>query len=262
MTTITTPGGDLIEVVPDDDFIDVFDIAPNDFRLWAPRQSVLSALWHEGVIRDSSGSCTAALHRRAGRYGYNASQVGVTSLLNSKMMRAVLERDVDGKRTKRIQLVRLPENYVARLRGTKSKAVPPNPKMVEFAKTLSFGPPEPVPEPPTEDVAAAVARELLAEVVRIVTARPDPLNDKEVKERLANSLAYTEKLRKELRETGDELRAVKLERDSLRQGLKLMEANFDKALGDNRRVIDEEVRKQTARLMQARPTTTGGDDAD
>lgn len=125
-------------------------------------------------------------------------------------------------------------------------------------------PPEPVvPEPtPGDDAAAAVARELLAEVVRIVTRRPEQLEDAAIKERLANALTHGEKLRRELRDAGEELAAVKVERDGLRQRLRLSEANLNKALGDpGKRFIDEEVRKHVDRLMQAKPgTAKGGDD--
>jgi hypothetical protein len=284
MTTITTPAGDLIEVVPDTDFMEVFDVKRSDLSLWGPRQPILEALWHEGAVLDrKTGSAVADLHRRTQRYGYPSSQVAVSSILRSRVMGALIERDLNGKRTYRIQLMLLPESYVARLQATKLRAVKPNPKMVEFAESLNFGSlvgppaqkptkeagpvadqpvPEAVPAPDViEDAAAAVARELLAEVVRIVTQRPESVDARDLKERLANSLMYTDKLRKELRQTGDELAAVKAERDSLRKFLQIAETNLEKALGgDGRRFIDAEVQKRISRLMQAKPTTKDDDD--
>jgi len=286
MTTITTPGGDLIEVVSDEDFIEVYDVNRIDFRIWRPKAPLLEALWHEGIVEDrKSGRATALLWQRAKRYGSDVSQVSVGQMLRESFMSGAVERDLNGKRTYRIQLVRLPQTYVNRLQSTESKAVKPDPKWVERADYLdpstlrSFGGPpaqeptkeaepvaaHPVPEAAPasdviEDAAAAVARELLAEVVRIVTKRPEPVEAGELKERLANSLTYTEKLRRELRETGDELHAVKEERDALRRRLAVAEANIDKALGDSRRFVDEEVRKQMDRIMSAKPTSSKGSD--
>jgi uncharacterized protein (DUF3084 family) len=86
--------------------------------------------------------------------------------------------------------------------------------------------------------------------------------DHEVAERLAKALEYGQKLRRELGETGDELKAVKQERDMLRQRLHIAEANMDKALGDGRRFVDAEVQKALGRIMSAKPTSSKGvDDA-
>jgi hypothetical protein len=279
MTTITSPAGDLIEVVDDADFMEVFDTNEIDLRIWEPKRPIFAALWYEGAVVDrKSGLAARKLWERAGRYGYPSKASAIVSVMNSPMMRSCLEREVNVKRTYSIKLVRLPASYVERLKRTKAKA-PPRPKEEEEVVEPGLGP-EPEPEqaamqgntaisPPTvepvpeliEDAAAAVARELLAEVVRIVTKRPEPLEAPELKERLSNALTHGEKMRRDLRETGEELAAVKLERDSLRQKLRLSEANLQKAIGTSgREFILAEVNRQVRNIMEAKPTAKGNDE--
>lgn len=289
MATITSPAGDLIEVVDDADFMEVFDINEIDMRIWAPKRPIFAALWYEGAVVDhQSGRATHFLWERAVRHGYPSKESAVASVLNSPMMHGCLERDVNVKRTYSIKLVRLPASYVERLKQTKPAKAPPRPK--EEKEVVEPGPgPEPEPEQAatqgnaaispstvepvselTEDAAAAVARHLLAEVIRVVTSeQPDneaifrEVNAElvDTRQKLANALEYGQKMRREASETGDELRAVKTERDTLRQRLRATEANLTAALGgEGRRFIDEEVRKQLGRIMEAKPSVKGDDD--
>lgn len=287
MTTITSPGGDLIEVVDDADFMEVFDLSIQDMRLWAPKKPIFAALWHEGAVIDrQSGRASLMLWERARRYGYPSKHSAIHSVLNSPLSRACIDRDINNKRTYSIRLVRLPVSFVERLQQTKA---PPRPKegrpVVEPGPRPESGPERvevlestvtqpPTVEPPsdiTEDAAAVVARHLLAEVVRIVSSE-EPADDAalravsveltDTRQKLAAALEYGQKMRRERDITGEELLAARTERDGLRQRLRTTEANLSAALGgEGRRFIDAEVRKQLGRIMEARPTGKGDDDA-
>jgi hypothetical protein len=269
MATITSPAGETIEVVSDEDFMELYDVNAVDIRIWNPKLPILKSLWLGGMIEDSiSGRATRMLWERARTHGYKAAMTGVASMLQQNALKGCVDRENNGKRTYWYRLARLPQSWADKLVALTPKAKPPAQSEEEKPSN-----PEPVavavshPEDVGEDVAAAVARELLAEVVRIINAPPpqpqvvtEKSPDPEVLERLSKALEYGQKLRRELSETGDELRAVKQERDTLRQRLHIAEANMDKALGDGRRFVDEEVRKQLGKIMSARPTTTKGDD--
>jgi hypothetical protein len=271
MTTITTPAGETIEVVSDADFMEVYDVRGPDLRIWNPKQPLLAALWFDGTMRSANGRATTALWERAVVYGYPHAQTGTASLLQTNSMRGCIERELNGKRTYSIKLARLPQTWADKLaklkRHGQSPAQADRKEVQQPPEPVTAAQPVPVAEPAsdaTEDVAAAVARELLAEVVRIINAPPpEPVISGDLvdaRDRLSKSLEYSQKLRRELQETGDELKAVKQERDMLRQRLHIAEANMDKALGDGRRFVDAEVQKALGRIMSAKPTTKGDDE--
>lgn len=85
------------------------------------------------------------------------------------------------------------------------------------------------------------------------------VSDAEVAERHGELIARAERLRRELRETGEELAAVKAERDGLRQRVRLLEHNVSSAINDDReRAIEAEVHRRVDRIMRERPRPTRG----
>jgi len=283
MATITSPAGETIEVVDDADFLELYDLRQSDLNIWNPKRPLLQTLWTQGAIEDrASGRATGILHERMRRLGYRAAQTGTASLLQSRAIMGCVDRELNGKRTYSIKLVRLPQTWVSRLEALKRSQPPAQEQRKEVTppEPVTVAQPQPAepaevfhPEDIPEDVAAAVARELLAEVVRVINAPPKTIEVPveagpsreliECRDRLSNALEYGNKLRRQLGETGDELRAVKTERDMLRQRLHIAEANMDKALGDGRRFVDAEVQKALGRIMSAKPgTDKGADDAE
>jgi regulator of replication initiation timing len=67
-------------------------------------------------------------------------------------------------------------------------------------------------------------------------------------------------MRKQLRQTGEELAAVKLERDGLRQRLRQTEANLNSALkGESAHAVTTEVMKRVDRIMRETPKPNQGE---
>jgi len=114
------------------------------------------------------------------------------------------------------------------------------------------------------EVASQVAMELLTKVVEIIAAGSSVDASSELK-RLRNELVHSQgllsqrldendRLRRQVREAGDELHAVKLERDGLRQRLRQTEANLSSALkGESAAAVTTEVMKRVDRIMRESP---------
>lgn len=114
-------------------------------------------------------------------------------------------------------------------------------------------------------IAGQVAMELLTRVVEIISAgsssglseaklRQLTADYESVTGRLAQRLEENERMRRQLRDTGDELRAVKIERDSLRARLRQTEANLNSALkGESAHAVTTEVMKRVDRIMRETP---------
>lgn len=126
--------------------------------------------------------------------------------------------------------------------------------------------------PPVElEIASSVAMALLTQVVEIISAGSPADTDRRVKalkadfdnvaEKLAKRLEENERMRRSIRELGDEVVAVRAERDGLRTRLRLAEANLERATNaDAQRFINEQVQKELAKVMRAAPGTQKGTD--
>lgn len=304
MSIMTTPAGETIEVVSDEDFMEVYDVNPVDLRIWSPKMPIFAALWHEGAVISQSGRATTQLHLTARRYGYTADMSALNGVFRGGVAMGAIERKVNGRRTNEIRLVRLPKSYVEKLKQVKSKVIvtklpptkaaatgegdlvpniedyssherqhrielhrQPDPPLIEEAKASVALDDETQVIPDVADAAAQqVARHLLAEVVKILTAPPpEPVVDrqmeadfKEARERLAKSLEYSQQLRKQLGDVEFKLREVISQRDQLQRLLGVTEAKLQQNLGSQgNAMIREELAKALDGLMRQRPSTKG-----
>jgi len=112
------------------------------------------------------------------------------------------------------------------------------------------------------EVAEAVAGALLAQVAAIITQgnAQAPANDRlrselsTLTERLGTQVDYVDKLRRDLRASTDQIAALKVERDGLRQRLRDTEHNLRVATSaDTQRIIDAEVHRQLDKVMRQAP---------
>lgn len=247
MSALRSPGGQTVELLDD------------TRKLMTTRATVLRALWHHGPIEDHGGLATETLHRAATANGYRGSSSALSQLLHDSP--DLVEREIRGKRCFRIELVALPASWVDRLELEEPE--PPT-ELEEPPTELELEEePEPEleePEPWDLEIAGAVATSLLTRVVEIINAGRYDADGRagrdleDARRRLYEQTEYAEKLRRQVREVGDELAAVKHERDGLRSRLRLVEENLRKATGtDVARQVDALVREQLDRVMRARP---------
>lgn len=290
---VTSPAGDEVLVFEDEAYCDLvgLETEPRRIRTLAlqlsdERAALLGALWTHGVIEDRSGR---AANKLGDLVGLAVTQV--TPMLKAPIMAAAVERTGNVRRTHRLRLVALPDRWhrhlsawvdepasAAEVEPFESTGRVPEADLgdhlgptVEVETEVDATPPASIEVPasplaglaPVEiELASAVATALLSQVVDIIatgdTSAPQlaklALDVKGLEERLGTSSEYVDKLRRQLRDTGDELAAVKHERDGLRQRLRATEHNLRIAVGaDAQRIIDVEVRKQVDRVMREPP---------
>ena len=112
------------------------------------------------------------------------------------------------------------------------------------------------------ELTSAVATALLTTVVEIISTGADAgpqlgrlrLDVAALEERLGTQVAYVDKLRRQVRDAGDEIAALRVERDGLRKRLREAEHNLSVAMSaDAQRIIDAEVQRQLDRIMRQAP---------
>ena len=263
---VKSPGGDSIEVIPDPEFLEVFEANPYDLRQWNKRRAIFTALWKHGAYVDkASGRATAMLTNDTRNLGRMASPAAFNGMFaSSPTVAACIERDINGKRTYRIQLMRLPELYYNKLlavSGGANKPKPePEPEPYADAKPEVFVL-EVAPEPAPAFDSMAVAQHLLGLVIdKINEPTPEPVilepspDMKELGRRLAEQTEYGQRMREEARKISVKLSEVTAERDQLGKELSVMRARFDQALTAAERLdIDTQLR----RLMEGKPSSRG-----
>jgi len=256
-------------------------------RLDNDRRAILQSLWRDGAtVSIPSGAAMRVLGERIGLDGRR-----VATIIEAPIVKAALELNRKAKRTYMAKLVALPDRWhrhlaawvdepasAAEVEPFESTGRVPEADLgghlgptVEVETEVDATPPASIEVPasplaglaPVEiELASAVATALLSQVVDIIatgdTSAPQlaklALDVKGLEERLGTSSEYVDKLRRQLRDTGDELAAVKHERDGLRQRLRATEHNLRIAVGaDAQRIIDVEVRKQVDRVMREPP---------
>lgn len=290
-----TAAGETIEVWDDADVLAAIG-APDDPRtqslmlnLRDLRHAVVTALWHHGTFAARTGFTTDELAHAAG-----LDRKQVRSVLKSPTMEFAVDEETRGKRSYRISLVAIPRRWLPELlNGSASAAVDVEPEPDALPRDISRAdaleaepaavidpdeiareeypervpdlPPPPEIDPPTLEVAHAVATSLLTQVVEIIVAGHG--NGHEIGKlradyeamsgRLSAQLDETQRLRRTIREVGDELAALKFERDGLRQRLRAAEHNLTVATQsiDVQRVVDAEVRKRLDQMMREVPRT-------
>ena len=283
--TITSPAGEVIEVIPDEEWADA--LGWTDARQLKgrdrPRLAVLGALWEHGAYEDRSGFAGTALYEDAKARGYEGHQTSLNGLMR-KTLYLGLDREVHGKRTTRVRLTAVPQTWADLLTANGDQQATPEPVEDDSIPVYLLDEPD-EDRAPVEDAAAvidvptfadvqlevaqSVASALLAQVVDIIaTGKPDTsrldaleadLDD--ARRRLATVLDANATLRRKLTETGDELLAAKTERDGLRTRLRLTEANLQKAINaDRASVIQDAVNAELAKVMRATPIHRSPDD--
>lgn len=114
------------------------------------------------------------------------------------------------------------------------------------------------------EIAQSVAMSLLTTVVEIIHAGTPEQTDARVRqltndlmgvqEKLGKRLEENQTMRRQLRETGDLLIAVRKERDGLRSRLHAAEANLQRAMNsDTQLIINAEVQKRIDQFMRSKP---------
>lgn len=281
-----SPVGETIEVLDDRSFIRRLGAQPGRaggqfLKLNANRSAALKALWFEGRIESSSGLAIRVLYDRARKHGSPRSMSALSNAVGQRSLAGCLDINVGVKRTYSIQLVRLPRRWAVELglRNTiimgRSATTPPvEPEVIAASTDLGLAGGEGVQldvsmpvqleslTPVELEMTNAVATALLTQVVEIIstgnggaaTLSRLQLDFQTVEERLAQQVGYVGQLRKQLREVGDELHAVKIERDGLRQRLRSTEHNLKVATSKQaQRMINDEAQRQIDRVMRQTP---------
>lgn len=128
-------------------------------------------------------------------------------------------------------------------------------------------PPDLLESSPYLEVAPQVAMALLTQVVEIITAGSPEQADQRVRhltqevaaiaDKLARRLQENDAMRRQLRTLGEELNAVKYERDGLRSRLRQTEHNLKVALkSDIMQQVNERVYKELDRVMRVVPSSS------
>lgn len=293
--TVTSGAGAKIEIVDDGDWCLTAGVPMKGLRLWhGNKPAVIRTLWEHGRIEHKSGQASARLYSMMGEASGGGNQNSVSTLLNDTANAPAFKRDVRGKRTYAIELVALPEIWYGKLMrdieedttvfeairmngdAPAIEELPPDPFQPiydENRETIgAFERGEIIPietSPAIEvEIASQVAMELLTRVVEIISAGSAADANPELR-KLRNELAHgqgilsqrleeNDRLRRQVRETGEELLAVKSERDGLRQRLRQTEANLNAALkGESAGIVTTEVMKRVDRIMRETPKGKG-----
>lgn len=126
MPTVTTPAKQLVEVLPDDDYVELSGATRKalNYRWEESKRPVLGALWRHGTYKDASGFATAKLYKDAAKLGYTGTPQALTMLIRDPNnvknrthngLDVAIEREHRGKRTYSIALAALPEAWFAKL---------------------------------------------------------------------------------------------------------------------------------------------------
>jgi regulator of replication initiation timing len=255
------------------------------------RGPILLALYCEGAVEDASGRASGVLFERAKRYGLRADikSTAISNALDAPAFDLLVERRKGPRKTYSIRLVGLAERWLrflpdddeiesaptagADATGSDDAAATTAPEPEpEDCPGGTVGEPgdasarvaglAPAPSPVEFELTNAVATALLTQVVEIIStgagAGPQlgrlQLDVQALEERLGTQVAYVDKLRRQVREAGDEITALRVERDGLRQRVKSAEHNLTVAMSaDAQRIIDAEVQRQLDRIMRQSP---------
>lgn len=287
--TVTSPVGDTILLLTDEELAELAGIDLGNRHSFAQamrqnpdRMALLGALWRHGPVVDrQSGRATGKLVELAGGGIKNP-----TAALTAAPVNPIVERETNGKRTYEIRLVALPERWLPAIESAHpAAAMRAELPEREVASTgsderMEGEPTDDEPHPSgspsplsatvthlpqremTTEVADAVATALLAQVAAIISRGTDqaPVANRlrddltTLSERLGTQVEYVDKLRRDLRVSTDQIAALKVERDGLRQRLRDTEHNLKVATSaDAARIIDAEVHRQVDKMMRQAP---------
>lgn len=297
--TVTSPAGDSIEIVSDNDWVETAGVNSKSLKDWGgTKRVVIRELWERGSVHEPQGRAGAVLYERVCERFPDDITFNVKNLahtMNVGVNAPAFEREIRGKRCFSIGLAALPESWYRKLtndigervtysaipvNGAKAnlEPLPPDPfetiytdnretlEAFERGESIPIEEPSPVIE---VEIASQVAMELLTAVVEIIStgsgANGELIQLRKSYEHsqatLSERLTENERLRRQLRETGDELHSVKSERDGLRTRLRQTEANLSAALkGETAAAVTGEVMKRVDRIMRTAPETKKGND--
>lgn len=320
--TVTSPAGEEIEIVSDDDWCATAGVGIASLKQWnhGMKRLVLRELWERGSVANKSGQAAKELYDQIRENFDDVPDVAHTSLsglMRAPVNAACFEVNTNGKRTFEIALVAMPERYYNYLmidirkeasngdrQSAETVASPTNGGQLgsELVDQLvdesdAFEHPQssyvaerteldPIPVDRTTDafddsligpaldvdMASQVAMSLLTTVVEIISAgSPEAMDNRvqalhadllEVQQRLGNRLEENQQLRRRMTLLGDELTAVKFERDGLRVKVRKLEANLSSALkGDALQVVNGVIQTKVAEIMREAPGSRKGPDA-
>jgi hypothetical protein len=291
--SVTSPHGKVIEIVEDDDWALTAGVSLKSLKMWdRSKPFVIRDLWEYGPATNESGGATQVLYdRMLKHYPHSNDALGWPKSLSTMMAAPynapAFDRQINGKRCYGIDLVALPEIWYRKLNDDLGVDMP-----TFTATPVSRNGEHPEPPPPVAppeithddferlimpaipedsgpsievEIAGQVAMEMLTRVVEIIAAgsvagysdarlRQLQSEYETVTARLSQRLEESERMRRQLRVTGEELAAVKMERDSLRQRLRQTEANLTSALkGESAHAVTTEVMKRVDRIMRETP---------
>lgn len=290
MRQVTSPGGDDVTLLPDFTERGQLNFGWANTR----RPVLAALWKHGEIVDNKSGRATLALHALAQPLGYNADVTALAPMLKNVVMERCITRVQRGKRTYSIKLTALPETWYERLRdefpippqadldltdepapvveslnGHSAVAVADAvvDQLMSTDDDFMIGYDEPWQPAPIElNIAGVVAMQMLTRVVEIISTGVAPSHGeaqhlarvetdlREVEHRLSLRLEENTSLRRKYALLGEELRAVKLERDGLRQRLRIAEHNLQVAgSADVQRQVTEQVRQELAKIMTAKP---------
>ena len=292
--TVRSPAGEIIEVMGDAEWVKLTGVSERGLNLWnaGSKRFIVAALWEHGVFSNSSGRAISdMLDWIYETYGVEARGGSITTMIRDPINVPAFKRVTPHvKRTHSIQLIALPEIWYSKLMDTLAIEI----QHGRVLEILAPEPqPEPIPdeiETPTDqewanltsaleldaptiydsepvinlDIASSVAMSLLTHVVEIIHAGSPEATDARVRqlktefddvaEKLSKRLEENNVMRRQLRQAGDDLQALRIERDGLRSRLRSTENNLSEILrGDQAKLIDAEVSKRIERFMNAKP---------
>jgi len=298
--TVQSPAGENIELVDDDEWVKLTGSGPGGLRQWkiGRKPELIRALWEHGEFINKSGQATRDLMTyMVDHYeldGLSSSSGSLPGIMNLPLNFPAFERVARGKRTYNIKLVAMPETWHRKLMEDIGPGKPSsNGDQTEIPKPFQRFDTESQPEDMTDadwdaikldaptvfeepaplevHIANQVAISLLQTVVEIITAGnadttqlsgsqrlQDDLDH--ARELLAARLGENDKLRRQVREAGDIISALKVERDGLRSRLRMTENNLKEVLkGETAQAVNAEIHKRVDQIMRTAPGTPKGD---
>lgn len=226
----------------------------------------------------------------------NAGGKGISAFFNSNPM--AFDRNTNAKRTYSVKLVAMPHIWYEKMTADIAQAAYFAPESAPELD-IPIGPPvwdeiahahpaqdaspvtvilpplpdpdvEPLPELPLDQLASQqIAMSLLTEVITLIQS--GNVDDQrliilrkeldQTQNRLAQRLEENDRMRQQLRAAGDEIAALKVERDGLRQRNRLLEHNLNEASKNAGREVSAEVNRRIEQFMRERPNPKGPDDA-
>lgn len=309
-STVASPAKELIEIVPDEDWMELTGTTSHGLRQWygGAKPWVIAELWLRGPVENKSGQATKVLFERIQKHFPEAElptkPTGFTGIFRDPLNSPAFSRAINGKRTFSIGLVAMPNAWHAKLLQMLPKQKEPTGGPIKPTLTVEPDPieavidKEPIDQdegqsisdeelealfhetaldapttyeiaPPLElSIASQVAMSLLTTVVEIISAGSSEAIDDRVKKlhtdlediqhKLGMRLQENDQLRRQLRQAGDEIIALRSERDGLRSRLRATEANLTAALkGDAATAINGEIQRRLDSIMRVAPKAKG-----